>query len=331
MLKMGCGISVETELSHKPSVETILTNDNDNLDYVFNILYEGNYVTNDIEMRALSCVNKYLRTIYSNKQKDLSLKWFFSLTLDSSSIFLKSVLFGQKDVLDWMENRGYNFIWNDWNVEVCIKYNHVDLLDWIYKKNYMKKIWDEYRYVRVAAKYGNVDILDWAYKNKLLKFSHWDEWVVRTAVINGRLNVLEWAHNNKLSNNVSWNEWILRELLNSGHLHILEWAYDNQSLDTLVWNQWMTRIVVAKGYIGILRWADSKGYIFNTWNEWITRIAIKLNRLSILMFAHEKGYNLEWNEWITKIVESTQNNNNIIQWAKLNGYMNQNSDDVRLM
>lgn len=301
MLQMGCCISVETELSHKPKyVGTKLTKDNDNLDYVFNILYEGKYVTNDIEMRALSCVNKYLRTIYSNKQKDLSLKWFFSLTLDSSSIFLKSVLFGQKDVLDWMENRGYNFIWNDWNVEVCIKYNHVDLLDWIYKKNYMKKIWDEYRYVRVAAKYGNVDILDWAYKNKLLKFSHWNKWVVRTAVINGRLNVLEWAHNNKLSNNVSWNEW-------------------------------MTRIVVAKGYIGILRWADSKGYIFNTWNEWITRIAIKLNRLSILVFAHEKGYNLEWNEWITKIVESIHNNNNIIKWAKLNGYMNQNSDDVRLM
>ena len=110
-------------------------------------------------------------------------------------------------------------------------------------------------------------------------------------------------------------------MLNNGHLHILEWAYDNQSMNTLVWNQWMTRIVVAKGYIGILRWADSKGYIFNTWNEWITRIAIKLNRLDILIFAHEKRYNLEWNEWITKIVESTHNNN-IIQWAKFNGYMN---------
>lgn len=322
---MGCGISVERDLNHKTKIIK-----EDNLDYVFNILYEGKYVTNDIEMRALSCVNKYLRTIYSNEETDLSLKWFISVSLNQSLIFEKCVLFGEKDVLEWMENRGYSYEWNDWNVEICIRRNHVDLLNWIYEKKYIKTIWDEYRYVRLAAKYGSEDILEWAYKKKLLQNEHWDEWVVRTTVINGRLNVLEWAYNNNLSNNVPWNEWILRELLNNGHLHILEWAYNNQSMNTRVWNQWMTRIVVAKGYIGILRWADSKGYIFNTWNEWITRIAIKSNRLNILIFAHEKGYNLEWNEWITKIVESTHNTN-IIQWAKLNGYMNQNVDDVRLL
>lgn len=53
---MGCSVSVKTQLFYK----TDNLDKEDNLDYVFNLMYEGKYITNKIEMQSLSCVNKYL-------------------------------------------------------------------------------------------------------------------------------------------------------------------------------------------------------------------------------------------------------------------------------
>ena len=146
---------------------------------------EYTYITNDIIF--LDLTSKNWNQLIKKYKNNKSVKFVNKIEYASEN--------GHANVLEWLQNIGYEFkVYNN-AVNYASENGHVNVLEWWKNSGYELK-YDE-RAINIASKYGCVEVLEWFDKlceNSDYEFKY-DEDAINNASRLEQIHVLDWWKN----------------------------------------------------------------------------------------------------------------------------------------
>jgi Ankyrin repeats (many copies) len=200
------------------------------------------------------------------------LKWLFSNNVGTSyNIMIKGVLGGNVEMMEWLIQRGYQFVKyeDDYYCSYAAMNGHIEMLKWL-RNNAISWSRDT---CGSAAKYGHLDTLKWLRQNGC----PWDEQTCHAAAARGHLEILQWAR----ANGCPWNEDTANKA--KSHLNILKWIVDNGCPV----NNGLCDYAAGQGNLELLQWLRSKGC---PWDYYTIKYAQDRQHFNVVSWALDNGW-----------------------------------------
>lgn len=246
------------------------------------------------------------------------LKWGFDMqiTYDWDN-FHTAIQFGHLPILQWMHQnqiiqksfKQYKYKFFDWNqfamnTECCttaIKYNQIEILNWLWSEKYPVNLGTMAETVKV----GNMYLFEWLWDEHIRPRTQRDwENLQRLGVTYGHLDMVMWlrARNPELE----WDGDLACDAVSEGHMEILKYISENHLNVT---PHGLCNAAAILGNVEVMRWCIDKGSMIDP----STPIkAAEHGNVEVLKWMLDQGYcnDLDMEQIIKILLKILSKNNN---------------------